>query len=1251
MKLGHDINIFSDTRFKTHQRKALNKLFPHYIYTSNNPRFNGRGVAIFVNPYLDFTLIECKTDDQGNLLTVHCEIFGNDISLVVFYGPSGDSTFFYDRLVQTAREAYQTSENVLIAGDFNLFFDLNKDSFGYNSLPKPRGRALVNLLQTELNFADAFRHFHPQQFAVSWRKWNSLQGSRLDHNFISQELLQFVQGIEYFPPPLPTLDHCMCVTTIKFAEITSGRGVYRVPQGIENDPEYEILIIRAIKETMMNNYAFDAETSHLIQLIDQDNPDLTSVAALFKIGAWKARPGSVLHEVINAAKDISRRFHNSETIRQKKELSEILSRLKIAYHNLILFESERTFNAFYNTQLEYKTKVEEYINKKSNGKQTYIDIFGEKPTRFFFNARCNKKQRKPILKVKGLDGRVVEDKQGVTDLIVNFWSNLYNSETTQQQSVTNFLGVDAANLPKLTAEQKDSLEGPITETEVRCALFSLRNGAAAGFDGVGAAWFKKFYKILSPILLATYLDAYETGYIPEFFKYAIICLLPKAGSRTLVSNWRPISLLPTSYKIFGTLVARRLKPVLPSLIQNDQKAYVPKRLLYDIHFNIFSEINIAKKTGRKGNILSVDYKKAFDSVHLSSVEQTLQAFGFGPSFIGIAMLTLHGRSASVSINKELSQHFKIANGVPQGDPLAPYLFILLVEILLHKIRQSPDIISLNPGSLKVQSFADDLTLLLSDDIMTIRKAIQCIRNFTQVSGLDINLNKSVILPVNHAGYSAEDLDGLQQTDEMKLLGIFFDSDFKPTVRNSDSKFNRFNAATHKWSQAHLNLDGRLIIARSILTPIFTNLGILTEVDHGKLSWQLDKKINLYIWSGNHKVSVADTRLPKWLGGLNVINSAELWLNMRMKAFSRSFYEEESWALTVKQELADLNIETHQQIIEMNILDLELLKSRVSHPITIQAISDMVSFYKIYFKNNPQEILGERVFYNYFGSVRRTANNLPRPVTRHKVFNLYEGLRFELLNLPNEELTYFEFLDAYYGGRIQLNSKQTTYVAQFIRRISKIITPEMMATYKRDSPLSRKINSQTKLRKLLAPKNSNFDYQSFIYKRWDKRFGFFTPTLAGQLIANSEFKINDSRISDFKIRLNTCVLGFRKVVSKYRPVDPKCFLCSNSTATHDLSHTFYECDFARQLRSLTQSFLFLPQEFNLAIISEQDFFVGISKERAQQLGLDHELTNKFLLLIKYSLWICSLEESEQYCIDKAVVLTRCLMNRLIRKGRL
>ena len=610
-------------------------------------------------------------------------------------------------------------------------------------------------------------------------------------------------------------------------------------------------------------------------------------------------------------------------------------------------------------------------------------------------------------------------------------------------------------------------------------------------------------------------------------------------------------------------------------------------------------------------------------------------------------MTLHGRSASLLVNQETTKSFPLTNGVPQGDAVAPYLFILLMEILLFRFRHEDLIVPLNPGSdIKVQSFADDLTLLLNGDIDNVNRAIDLIKQFTLVSGLKINVNKTQLMPINHDGYSAEELDGVQQCTEVKLLGIYYDSQFEAIAKNADDKFNSLNAQSFKWSSAHLNIDGRIIIARSVMSSIFHNLGIQLGLNHKKLAWEVDKRINLYLWSGSHKVSVVDTRLPKEMGGLAMINSEEMWLSFRIKALLRIFQCEEKWATDLREDMQKLYFTSPEALLNANILELKFLAQNLSCVIGKLLVNDLVEYQILHFSKNPANILNERVFYNYWGSTKLPLEHKPTPVTGAKNYNYTSGLRADLLGIRDTEMTYFQFIEAFYAGRLNLNPKQRSYLSPFMKRINKILLPTMIAAYSVRDRFGFRARHCSKLRKLLLREDHSIGLKNFVYRRWDKRLTAISLTDAQLLIANLQFKMVDSRMSDFRVRLICIMLGFRKQLAKYKQVDPKCFMCSDPNAKHDLLHTFYDCTFAVAARRRLQAFVRFPQEFNLMLISETDFFVGISNDRAQQLALSQSFVNQVLFLLKYNLWTCSLSDDQQFCLSKVTQMNLLSIRKLM-----
>ena len=124
---------------------------------------------------------------------------------------------------------------------------------------------------------------------------------------------------------------------------------------------------------------------------------------------------------------------------------------------------------------------------------------------------------------------------------------------------------------RLSEDDREKCEGLLTYEECKKSLETFQNEKSPGEDGFTVEFYKCFFELLGNDLVASLNAAYELGELSISQRRGVITLLPKEdGPLSALSNWRPITLLNTDYKIASKAIAKRLEAVLSSLVHTDQ---------------------------------------------------------------------------------------------------------------------------------------------------------------------------------------------------------------------------------------------------------------------------------------------------------------------------------------------------------------------------------------------------------------------------------------------------------------------------------------------------------------------------------------------------------------------------------------------------------------------------------------------------------------------------------------------------------
>jgi hypothetical protein len=231
----------------------------------------------------------------------------------------------------------------------------------------------------------------------------------------------------------------------------------------------------------------------------------------------------------------------------------------------------------------------------------------------------------------------------------------------------------------------DILTLPIRKAEVDLALSKAKSDKAPGLDGVQ----KDLLAIMAPTLrdALTYLYrlAQQLRYWPKDSMAALITLIYKKGDPTVISNWRPISLLPTIYKILSRIINERLGR-FNQLMENigpHQGGFVKgldgktRHLLTStmMQSTAVMGVRIAPPLCQ----LLVDARNAFGTMEVPAIRQGLRYGGVPDSMIELIESFYAALKVTVRTGDGLTNWIRQGRGVCQGCPLSPLLFNMGLE--------------------------------------------------------------------------------------------------------------------------------------------------------------------------------------------------------------------------------------------------------------------------------------------------------------------------------------------------------------------------------------------------------------------------------------------------------------------------------------------------------------------------------------------------------------------------------------------
>jgi hypothetical protein len=326
-------------------------------------------------------------------------------------------------------------------------------------------------------------------------------------------------------------------------------------------------------------------------------------------------------------------------------------------------------------------------------------------------------------------------------------------------------------------------------------------------------------------------------------------------------------------------------------------------------------VDYAKRAKKNCLILKVDFEKAYDSVNWKFLEYMLRRFGFTNKWIGWVKACVCSGCLSVLVNGSPSREVNIARGLKQGDPLAPFLFLLVVEgfgLLMSKAVSmgffKPFVIKKTEVAVSHLQYADDTLIVGEASVENLWCVKAILRWFQLMSGLKVNFFKSRLLGVNvdepFLRVASRFLNCKLGKFPFIYLGLPVganprkEATWNPVVEVIQKRLN-------SWRNRFVSIGGRVILINSVLAaiPVFylSFLKMPTKV------WKMIVAIQRYfLWGGscnNSKIAWvkwSDLCRAKAEGGLGIKNLRLVNVSLLLKWRWRLLVSQEAlWSLVLK----------------------------------------------------------------------------------------------------------------------------------------------------------------------------------------------------------------------------------------------------------------------------------------------------------------------------------------------------------------
>ena len=528
---------------------------------------------------------------------------------------------------------------------------------------------------------------------------------------------------------------------------------------------------------------------------------------------------------------------------QLRKAINVKANLRRKFHKIHNQQSWEKYRKQRNLVNKLKRKsLQKYFEENCNSDNNKGKHFWEIVKPFMTNKSKSSNEHITLYEGESLISNATDVCNIFNDYYVNVTSNFCEPENVNGMSVEQVID-HYQNHPsvKLIKDKNKTTQmfdfSHVTQTVTQNKLKQLKTNKASGFDKIPAKFLKmgadQLCFSLTPIINSTI----DGNTYPDQTKRAEVTPLYKKSDNLAKENYRPLSILTSTSKIFEGIMCDQLLNFVSPLLSNELAAYRKTYSCNNVLVKCVENWRKSLDNNEHVGCILIDLSKAFDCLPHGLLIAKLNAYGVTKDSCKLILSYLRNRKQTVKIGNSRSEWLNLKTGVPQGSLFGPFLFNIFINDFILDLESVCD----------VYNYADDNTLSFSHENLDIVKnkledaSLQAVRWF-DANYMKANPSKFQAICISRSEINVNFQIGnhnINSEKVVKLLGVNIDEklNFSHHVSTICKKAARQINALQRICK-HLEYSSKLRIYESFIASNFEYCSLV----YNSFSIGQDKKL-------------------------------------------------------------------------------------------------------------------------------------------------------------------------------------------------------------------------------------------------------------------------------------------------------------------------------------------------------------------------------------------------------------------------